>query len=840
MSVSNSIPSSERDLVCGMNVNLATAKHVLEHAGKKYYFCCASCLEKFKASPQSYIGKPLSSGLVMLGAPSSAKVSSSIQSARVQPAAPSLAAIRPAPKPVASTAYVCPMCPEVRESRSGACPSCGMVLEPELPFASTRMEYTCPMHPEIVRAEPGSCPICGMALEPRSVAAVAEENPELRDMTRRFWIGVALTAPLLAIAMGSMFWPRAFMGALSAFPISLPWLEFVLSTPVVLWCGLPFFQRFWTSLVNRSPNMFTLIGLGTGVAYIYSVVATFVPRIFPESLRGMGGYPEVYYESAAAITTLVLLGQVMELRARSRTSAAIRALLDLSPKTARLVSADGTEKDISLEQVKPGDRLRVRPGEKVPVDGVLLEGHSAIDESMVTGESLPVEKVSNSKVIGATINSTGSFIMRAERVGSDTLLAQIVQLVSQAQRSRAPIQRLADQVAAWFVPTVIAVSAITFAAWFLFGPQPRLGHALVNAVAVLIIACPCALGLATPMAIMVGTGRGAHAGVLIKNAEALETMEKVDTLVVDKTGTLTEGKPKVLQISAIQPHTEDEVLRLAATLEKASEHPYAAAIVNAASSRGFILSDPTDFTYLPGKGVRGTVDGQQVAVGNPALMAEAGIFGAAVASDGTGTRLGVAINGKYAGSLVVADPVKASTPDALRDLKRQGIRILMLTGDSRDTAAAIAQQLGLRQDEFEAEVLPERKLEVIRKLQEQGRIVAMAGDGINDAPALAQADVGIAVGTGTDVAMESGGITLVKGDLSGILRARKLSQATMRNIRQNLFFAFVYNAIGVPIAAGVLYPFFGLLLSPMFAAAAMSFSSVSVITNALRLRNLEL
>ncbi len=702
------------------------------------------------------------------------------------------------------------------------------------------------MHPEIVRSEPGSCPICGMALEPRTVTAVAEENPELRDMTRRFWVGVVLTTPLLAIAMGSMFWPHAFMSWLGG--ARLPWIEFALSTPAVLWCGLPFFQRFWTSLVNRSPNMFTLIGLGTGVAYVYSVVATIAPQIFPESLRGMAGYPDVYFEAAAAITTLVLLGQVMELRARSRTSAAIRALLDLSPKTARLISAgpngDITEKDIPLEHVKPGDRLRVRPGEKVPVDGVLLEGHSSIDESMITGESIPVEKNSNSPVIGATINTTGSFIMRAERVGSETLLARIVQLVGQAQRSRAPIQRLADRVAAWFVPVVVAVAAVTFVAWFVFGPQPRLAHALVNAVAVLIIACPCALGLATPMAIMVGTGRGAHAGVLIKNAEALETMEKVDTLVIDKTGTLTEGKPKLAAISAAPPYTEDEVLRLAASLEKASEHPLGTAIVNAATARELVLSNPTEFTYTVGKGVQGIVDGKRVAVGNLAIMHEVGALqpgkGILSVQNSIGTTLSVAVDGKYAGSVSVADPIKASTPAAVRDLKRLGIRIVMLTGDSRATAAAVAQKLGLQDDEFEAEVLPERKSEVVRKMQEQGRVVAMAGDGINDAPALAQADVGIAMGTGTDVAMESGGITLVKGDLSGILRARKLSRATMRNIRQNLFFAFIYNAIGVPIAAGVLYPFFGLLLSPIFAAAAMSFSSVSVITNALRLRNVKL
>ena len=616
------------------------------------------------------------------------------------------------------------------------------------------------------------------------------------------------------------------------------WIEFALSTPVVLWCGLPFFQRFWTSLVNRSPNMFTLIGLGTGVAYVYSVVATVAPQIFPESLREMNGHPDVYFEAAAAITALVLLGQVMELRARSRTSAAIRALLDLAPKTARLISDDGSERDIPLEQVKPGDRLRVRPGEKIPVDGVVLEGRSSIDESMITGESIPVEKAPNSKVIGATINATGSFIMRAERVGSETLLARIVQLVGQAQRSRAPIQRLADRVAAWFVPTVVAVSVITFVAWMLFGPQPRLAHALVNAVAVLIIACPCALGLATPMAIMVGTGRGAHAGVLIKNAEALETLEKVDTLVVDKTGTLTEGKPKLLAISSVEPGRENEVLRLAASLERASEHPLASAVVAAATEKGLTLSIATQFEYAIGKGVSGTVDGKRLAVGNAALMKEAGVQISANPTDGT--TLFVSVDGGYAGALTLADPIKASTPEVLRGLKEQGLHLVMLTGDSRTTATAIAQKLNLGEDEFEAEVLPERKAEFVRKLQEQGRVVAMAGDGINDAPALAQANVGIAMGTGTDVAMESGGITLVKGDLTGILRARKLSQATMRNIRQNLFFAFIYNAIGVPIAAGILYPFFGILLSPIFAAAAMSFSSVSVITNALRLRHAKL
>ncbi|MGB0030819.1 MAG: heavy metal translocating P-type ATPase, partial [Candidatus Sulfotelmatobacter sp.] len=803
---SNQPSTPERDPVCGMNVNPATAKHVYEHGGKNYYFCCASCEEKFKADPQKYLSGPppaKASGLVMLGAAQSAPPTALESVHRDQP---------PQAKDHTHThsdsaqavAYVCPMCPEVRETKPGACPSCGMALEADVPVASKRTEYTCPMHPEIVRQEPGSCPICGMALEPRTVSAVAtlEENPELRDMTRRFWVSLALTAPLMAIAMAAMLWEMPLHRLLPG--AALPWLEFGLATPVVLWRGWPFFQRFWTSLINRSPNMFTLIGMGTGVAYGYSVIATLAPRIFPESLRTMGGYPDVYFEAAAAITTLVLLGQVMELRARSRTSAAIRALLDLSPRTARRLNPDGSEKDVPLEQVQPGDRLRVRPGEKIPVDGVLLEGRSAVDESMITGESMPVEKSPDGKVIGATINGTGSFVMRAERVGSETLLARIVQLVGQAQRSRAPIQRLADRVAKWFVPIVVAVAAITFVAWLLFGPQPRFAHALVNAVAVLIIACPCALGLATPMAIMVGVGRGARAGVLIKNAEALEILEKVDTLVVDKTGTLTEGKPQLIGISLSQ-NDADETLRLAASLERASEHPLAGAIAAAAERQGFSLSQPQDFTNNPGKGITGMVDGKQVAVGNAALMTELGAFVRANTEfrdgkPGAGASLYVAIDGRFVRMLSVVDPLKPSTPDAIRALKNQGIHIVMLTGDNRATAANLAQALGI--EEFEAEVLPEGKLDIIRKLQGQGRVVAMAGDGVNDAPALAQADVGVAMGTGTDVAMESGGITLVKGDLTGILRARKLSQATMRNIRQNLFFAFVYNAIGVPIAAG--------------------------------------
>ena len=830
-----------------MSVNPATVRHVHAHAGKNYYFCCAHCAEKFKADPEVYLRKPVpSSNLITLGMPAATKPPSET-SHRPPPIVSAANAPAPLHEEPPSATYVCPMCPEVRESRPGPCPSCGMALEPEMPVATARTEYTCPMHPEIVRSEPGSCPICGMALEPRTITAAAEENPELRDMTRRFWVSAILTAPLLAIAMGSMIWHHASMGdfvivgsRLTPLSSILPWLEFILATPVVLWGGWPFFQRFWNSLVNRSPNMFTLIGLGTAVAYGYSVIATVAPRIFPASLRRMGGYPDVYFEAAAAITTLVLLGQVMELRARSRTGAAIRALLDLSPKIARRITADGTEKDIPLEHVQPGDRLRVRPGEKVPVDGMLLDGGSSVDESMITGESMPVEKHAGDKVVGATINGTGSFVMRAERVGSQTLLAHIVQMVSQAQRSRAPIQGLADRVAAWFVPAVVAVSVVTFFAWLFAGPEPRLAHALVNAVAVLIIACPCALGLATPMAIMVGTGRGAHAGVLIKNAEALEVLEKVDTLVVDKTGTLTEGKPRVISVTDLLAKDE-ELLRLAASLEQASEHPLAAAVVEAAKKKELKLSQPREFQSATGKGIVGVVDGHKVAVGNPALMVDVGALETpAVLSlrPVDGTTLCVAIDGKYVGTFGVADQPKPSTPGALRDLKQQGIRIVMLTGDNKVVAAAMAPRLGI--DEFEAEVLPEHKSEVVKKLQGQGRVVAMAGDGINDAPALAQADVGIAMGTGTDVAMESGSITLVKGDLTGIVRARKLSRATMRNIRQNLFFAFIYNAVGVPIAAGVLYPFFGLLLSPIFAAAAMSFSSVSVITNALRLRHVKL
>ena len=709
-----------------------------------------------------------------------------------------------------------------------------MALEPEFPLAAAKTQWTCPMHPEIIRDAPGSCPICGMALEPETVSAAEEENPELRDMTRRFWISVVLAVPLVALAMLRM---GPLMHAIS--PRLGTWIEFALATPVVLWCGWPFFERGWASVKYRSPNMFTLIAMGVGVAYLYSAVATVAPRLFPPAMRG-----QVYFEASAAIIALVLLGQVLELRARSRTSSAIRALLDLSPKMARIMHDDGSEYDVPLDQVKVGDKLRVRPGEKIPVDGLVLDGLSSVDEAMVTGESIPVEKHSGDKVIGATVNGTGWLLMRAERVGSETMLSQIVQMVSQAQRSRAPIQRLADRVAGWFVPAVLAVAVITFIAWFLKGPEPRLAYAIVNAVAVLIIACPCALGLATPVAIMVGTGRGARAGILIKNAEALETFQKVDTLALDKTGTLTQGKPELMSVIATGGETEDRVVRLVASLERGSEHPLAAAIVDAAQSNGIYFIPVEEFRSLPGRGIVGRVGGHEVAAGNDALLQELNVDGCelialAEAPRNEGQTIVFAVvDGKAVGLLGIADPVKPEAKQAIRDLRAEGLRVVMLTGDNPTTAAAVARQIGIT--DFEAGVLPDHKAEAIKKLQEQGRVVAMAGDGINDAPALAQAQVGIAMGTGTDVAMESAGLTLLKGDLAALVRARRLSRAVMRNIRENLFFAFVYNSVGVPIAAGVLYPKFGILLSPIIAAAAMSFSSVSVITNALRLRNAKL
>ena len=785
-------PPTDRDPVCGMAVDPQRAKASVEHAGKTFYFCSPGCADKFRASAEKYL----------------------------------------APKPPAGA----PAPPE------GAQLAATGLQPPASQAPSAGVEYTCPMHPEVSRHAPGACPICGMALEPRTAVADEGENPELLSMTRRFWVSVALTIPVLILGMSDLIPGQPIQRFLSVRTIG--WIELLLATPVVLWGGWPFFERGWASLVNRSLNMFTLIALGTGTAYIYSVVAVLFPGLFPASFQAMPGEVPLYFEAAAAITTLVLLGQVLELRARSRTSSAIRALLKLSPKSARLVRADGTEIDVPIEHIAPGDMLRVRPGEKVPVDGIVTDGASSVDESLMTGEPIPVEKSSGSRVIGGTVNATGSFVMRAERVGSEMMLAQIVRMVSEAQRSRAPVQQLADRVAAYFVPAVILVAIITFAVWGVLGPAPRMADALLNAVAVLIIACPCALGLATPMAIMVGTGRGALAGILIKNAEALETLEKVDTLVVDKTGTLTEGKPRVTSILPVPGEFEAHVLHAAASLERASEHPLAMAILAAAQESEVGIQHATDFHSLTGKGVTGIVDTKKAALGNRALFAELGISldalerQAKALEDSGQTVTFVALDGKAVGLISVADPVKVTTPDALERLRHEGIRIVMLTGDSRGTAESIARDLGI--EEVHAGILPDRKSEIVKKLQSEGHVVAMAGDGVNDAPALTQADVGIAMGTGTDVAMESAGITLLQGDLGGIARARILSRATMRNIRQNLFFAFVYNSLGVPIAAGVLYPFFGWLLSPILASAAMTFSSVSVIANALRLRRVRL
>ena len=821
--------TSERDPVCGMAVDPQRAKGSVEHAGKRYYFCCSSCAEKFRAAADKYLTPdPFPPPQAPHeAAPLAARTPKPLKS----------------PAPSAAGNYTCPMDPEIRRDRPGPCPKCGMALEPLIPSApSTRIEYTCPMHPEIVRSTPGACPICGMALEPRTAVAEETENPELVSMTRRFWVSVALTIPVLFLGMSDLIPGQPIQQFLSM--RATEWIELALATPVVLWGGWPFFERGWASLVNRSLNMFTLIALGTGTAYLYSVVAVLLPDLFPASFQTMAGQVPVYFEAAAAITTLVLLGQVLELRARSRTSSAIRALLKLSPKSARLVRADGTEIDVPMEHIQPGDFLRVRPGEKIPVDGIVTEGASSVDESLVTGEPIPVEKVAGSRVIGGTVNGIGAFLMRAERVGSEMLLAQIVRMVSEAQRSRAPVQQLADRVSAYFVPAVVLVAVAAFLIWGILGPPPKMAHALLNAVAVLIIACPCALGLATPMAIMVGTGRGALAGILIKNAEALEILEKVDALVVDKTGTLTEGKPRVTVVLPAQDDFEAHVLHVAASLERVSEHPLAAAILAAAHNGDIETEHATNFHSLTGKGVTGIVDGKNAALGNRALFAELGISLSAVEdrakaleNDGQ-TVTFVAVNGKAIGLISVADPVKTTTPDAIDGLRREGIRIVMLSGDSRATAEAVARNLGI--EEVHAEILPAQKSEIVKQLRSQGHVVAMAGDGVNDAPALTQADVGIAMSTGTDVAMESAGITLLRGDLRGIARARALSRATMRNIRQNLFFAFVYNSLGVPLAAGALYPFFGLLLSPILASAAMTFSSVSVIANALRLRHVQL
>ena len=797
------------DPVCGMTVDPATAAATVEHQGIRYSFCSKGCAIRFQTEPDQYLNP---------------------RSAAPLPQQP--------PKvPEQQGEYVCPMDPEVHQTGPGACPKCGMALEPAAIAApATRTSFTCPMHPQIIQPEPGDCPICGMTLEPREITA-EEINPELVDMMRRFWISVALAVPLLALMVSDLLPSMPLQHLLSA--RTWAWIEFSLATPVVLWCGLPFFVRGWRSVMNRSLNMFTLIALGTGAAYLYSVVVTFFPRLFPASFKTAGGGIALYFEPAVVIIALVLLGQVMELRARSQTGSAIRALLGLAPKTARRLDDQGGEADIPLEQVQVGNRLRVRPGEKIPVDGVVLEGHSSVDESMVTGESIPVEKEVAAKVTAGTLNGTGGFIMRAERVGADTLLSQIVRMVSQAQRSRAPIQRLADRVASYFVPAVILAAVATFLVWYFVGPQPHFAHALVNAVAVLIVACPCALGLATPMAIMVGTGRGAAAGILIRNAEALETFGKVDTLIVDKTGTLTEGKPALDSVMPQPGITESELLQLAASLERSSEHPLAAALVKGAEAKKLPLFAVEGFSSTTGKGVTGTILGKQVVAGNAELFRELEIDPAPLLTQAEQLRKAgqtvmlIAADGRAAGLISVSDSIKRSTPDAIRELRAAGLKIIMITGDNKTTAKAVADKLGI---EFEADVLPDKKAEVVMAHQQRGSIVAMAGDGVNDAPALAQANVGIAMGTGTDVAMEAGGITLLTGDLRGILRARRLSQSTMRNIRQNLFFAFLYNAIGVPLAAGVLFPVFGLLLNPMIAAAAMSFSSVSVITNSLRLR----
>ena len=761
---------SVKDPVCGMTVDPHAAQHRHTYNGRPYYFCSASCREKFAANPSQYL--------------------------KSEPQA-----------------------------------------APPVPPGTI---YTCPMHPEIRQPGPGSCPICGMALEPEVASANAGPNPELVDMSRRFWIGLVLTVPVFALEMaGHLADLHQWLGQQTS-----NWIQLVLATPVVLWAGWPFFERAWTSLKTRNLNMFTLIAMGTGVAWIYSIVGTMLPGVFPAAMRGHDGSVPVYFEAAAVITVLVLLGQVLELKAREQTSGAIRALLDLSPKMARRIRPDGTEEDVSLDQVFVGDRLRVRPGERVPVDGEILEGRSAIDESMVTGESMPLTKSVGDRVIGGTMNQSGGFVMHADKVGRDTVLAQIVRMVAQAQRSRAPIQRLADQVSAWFVPAVILAALLAFAAWSIWGPEPRFTYGLIAAVSVLIIACPCALGLATPMSIMVGVGRGAQSGVLIKSAEALERLEKVDTLVIDKTGTLTEGKPSVVAIRTAAGIEEKELLRLTASLERSSEHPLAAAIVRSATERGLSLAPVENFDSPVGKGVTGSVDGRKLVIGNRWIMTEAGIETSNLDQSADelrregATAIFVAIDGKAAGILAIADPIKATTPAAISALKEAGIRVVMLTGDNATTAKAVAQKLGIT--DVEAEVLPEDKSKVVERFRQQGRVVAMAGDGVNDAPALAAADVGIAMGTGTDVAMESAGVTLLKGDLNGIVRARRLSAAAMANIRQNLFFAFIYNAAGVPVAAGVLYPFLGILLSPIIAAAAMALSSVSVIGNALRLNRVRL
>jgi P-type Cu+ transporter len=822
------------DPVCGMTVNPASAAGSFEHRGDTYYFCSVHCLEKFRRAPTEVLSKPpvgMGTQLVGIQRPhSESETSRAGAKDKAEPASE---------LDSAGKTYTCPMHPEVVQATSGACPKCGMALEPATPSPTTeKTEYTCPMHPEIVRDAPGSCPICGMALEPRVISLEEAENPELTDMRRRFWICALLTIPVFVIGMSDLI-PGAPLQGLAPQTV-WTWIQLILATPIVLWGGWPFFVRAWQSIVNRSLNMFTLIGLGVAIAYFFSLMATLFPEVFPHSFRGHGNSVPVYFEAAAVITTLVLLGQVLELRARSQTGAAIRALLDLAPKTARRIRDDGGEEDVPLADVQVGDKLLVRPGEKLPVDGVVIEGSSAVDESMISGEPIPITRRAGDVVIGATVNGTGMLVIEAQRVGSETLLAQIVQMVAAAQRSRAPIQKLADVVASYFVPAVVIIALITFLVWAFWGPEPKLVYALINAIAVLIIACPCALGLATPMSIMVATGKGAQIGVLFKNAEAIQLLRKVDTLLVDKTGTLTEGKPQLVTIKSVG-RTEAELLRLAGSLERGSEHPLATAVVAEAAKRGIVLGNSSAFDSLTGKGIKGEVDGHALLLGNGRLLEDAGVDFATLKAEAESLRkegqtvVLVAVDGEAAGLLGIADPIKQSSSEAVQQLHQEGVKVVMVTGDNATTANAVARKLVI--DEVLADVLPEQKIEAVRRFQSSGKIVAMAGDGINDAPALAQAQVGIAMGTGTDVALQSADVTLVKGDLRGIVRARVLSRLTMSNVKQNLFFAFLYNSIGVPIAAGVLYPFFGILLSPMLAAAAMSLSSVSVIGNALRLRS---
>jgi Cu+-exporting ATPase len=834
------LPQTAVDPVCGMSVDPHKAAGSHTHQGTTYYFCSKHCVAKFQANPEQFVGPgaPRKSGsLLTIGAPDAAMPAEHASCCHDHGAEPV--------KPSAAAKYYCPMCAGVESDKPGDCPKCGMALERNPAWvapAAGKTIYTCPMHPEVRQDKPGDCPKCDMALEPVTAEATIDDddNAELNDMTRRLWIGGALTVPVFVLAMAHLVpaWAHS-----SADSHASRWIQFALTTPVVFWAGWPFFRRGWRSLVSGHLNMFTLIAIGVGAAYAFSAVAMLAPGLFPQAMQHAGKVG-IYFEAAAVIVVLVLLGQVLELRARSRTGSAIKSLLNLAPPTARRVMPGG-DQVIPLDQVQVGERLRVVPGDKVPVDGVVVEGRSSVEESMITGESLPVEKGVGDGVTGGTLNGTGSFVMRAERVGSDTLLGQIVNMVAAAQRSRAPIQGLADKVAGIFVPAVLVVSVITFALWLWLGPEPKLAYAIVNAVAVLIIACPCALGLATPMSIMVGVGRGAQAGVLVKNAEALERLEKVTTLVVDKTGTLTEGKPKLMDVLPEQGLPEGEFLRLAASLEQSSEHPLADAIVKGAKDRGLSLETVSDFRSVTAGGVVGTIGGRVVLIGKPRFLRDEKVMGlesleaaAAKLQEEGKTAVFVAIDGRPAGVLAVADPIKSSTKEAIDELHALGLQIAMLTGDNRRTAAAVAKSLGI--DTVEAEVEPAGKVKFVKSLRAKLKHVAMAGDGINDAPALSEADVGIAMGTGTDIAMQSAGITLVKGDLRGIAKAIRLSRATMSNIRQNLFFAFVYNALGIPIAAGVLYPLFGLLLSPIIAGAAMSLSSVSVIANALRLRNIKL